>query len=415
MNPDQHRGWISGIRSLAASAAVALAVVLVPVVVTTHLASAQNFKSFKVLHSFTGTPDGSSPGASLLRDTAGNLYSTTTKGGSSNYCNGGCGTVFKVDSSGKETVLYSFTGAPDGKFPLASLVRDAAGNLYGITVNGGSFSDYGTVFKVDSSGKETVLHRFTGAPDGQNPYGFLFRDAAGNLYGTTTFGGDGNCNIDYSPGCGTVFKVDSTGKETVLYSFQGGEDGAYPAEGLVQDQAGNFYSTTNGGGGGSCAGGCGTVFKLSKTGKETVLHRFTGTPNDGEYATGGVILDAAGNLYGTTSYGGAYNDGTVYKVSKTGKETVLYSFTGGNDGGQPLMVMLVRDAAGNLYGTTDAFLGNVFKLDTSRTLTVLHAFTGRGDGSDPYAGVVLDKKGNLYGTALDGASGNNGTVFKLGR
>jgi len=151
-----------------------------------------------------------------------------------------------VDSSGKETVLYSFTGAPDGKFPLASLVRDAAGNLYGITVNGGSFSDYGTVFKVDSSGKETVLHRFTGAPDGQNPYGFFVPGCSGQPLWHHTFGGDGNCNIDYSPGCGTVSRWIRLARRPCSIASRGVRTGHILPKVSVQDQAGNFYSTTNG-------------------------------------------------------------------------------------------------------------------------------------------------------------------------
>ena len=257
----------------------------------------------------------------------------------------------QLDSTGKETVLYSFTGKADGAFPYAVLTRDAAGNLYGTTQNGdlarcgSGIGCGGVVFKLDTTGKETVLHRFTGkSGDGANPDAGVIRDAAGNLYGTTYYGGDLNCG--FTGGCGTVFKLDTTGKETVLYTFTDAADGAQPFAGVIRDAAGNLYGTTQTGG----TSGNGTVFKLNSAGKETVLYIFTGAA-DGAQPFAGVIRDAAGSLYGTTQHGGAFGLGTVFKLYPTGKETVLYSFSGGADGSTPAAA-LVRDAAGNLYGTT---------------------------------------------------------------
>jgi uncharacterized repeat protein (TIGR03803 family) len=362
-------------------------------------------QTLTVLYSFKNPPDGAVPYGRLVRDRAGNLYGTTDQNGAFGY-----GMVFKVDQRGNETVLHSFTGSPDGADPLAGLVRDKTGNLYGTTAGGGA-SGYGTVFKVDQRGKETVLYSFTNSPDGAYPYAGLVRDKAGNLYGTTTGGGSSNV--------GTVFKVDPTGKETVLHSFTY-LDGAAPYAPLVRDKAGNLYGTTSYGGS-ACfpPSGCGTVFKLDTSGKETVLYSFTGSP-DGAYPYAGLVRDKAGNLYGTTQEGGSSGYGTVFMVDLTGKETVLYSFTNSPDGAYPF-AGLVRDKAGNLYGTTvyggDSpclGCGTVFMVDTSGNETVLHNFTNSpDDGAHPYAGLVRDKACNLYGTTINGGFFYFGTVFKL--
>jgi uncharacterized repeat protein (TIGR03803 family) len=358
-------------------------------------------QTLTVLHTFTGSPDGLSPLAGLVRDWNGNLYGTTVFGGA--Y---GWGTVFKVGPTGKETVLYSFTNSPDGSQPHAGLVMDEAGNLYGTTISGGS-SDAGTVFEVDTSGNETVLHSFTNSPDGAAPVAGLVRDWKGNLYGTTPYGGDLACDPPY--GCGTVFKLGPTGKETVLYSFTNSPDGAVPEAGLVMDEAGNLYGTTVSGGS-SC---CGTVFKVAPTGKETVLHSFSFS--DGSAPSAGLVRDWKGNLYGTTVEGGSSGVGTVFIMDPTGKETVLYSFAGGTAGAYPYGA-LVRDWNGNLYGTTfyggdlacsaPYGCGTVFKLGPTGKETVLHSFTGSSDGLFPFAGLVMDEAGNLYGTTMV-------TVFKL--
>jgi uncharacterized repeat protein (TIGR03803 family) len=313
-------------------------------------------------------------------------------------------------------VLYTFTGGADGGSPVGGLIRDAEGNTYGTTCCDGAHGA-GTVFMLDKAGKETVLHSFTGGEDGDQPYASLVRDAEGNLFGTTYWGGvSTECNGGF--GCGVVFKLDKSGKETVLHSFTGtGGDGANPYDGLVQDAKGNLYGTTEFGGGSSaCSGGCGVIFGVNTARKETVLHRFSGGM-DGAGPLAGLVVDAEGNLYGTAQYGGALGAGNVFMVDKARKETVLYSFSGGTDGGQPLLGYLVRDAKGNLYGTTTFGgtygQGTVFKLDRAHNETVLHSFSGGTDGSYPYAGLVLDAEGNLYGTTNQGGASGYGTVFML--
>ncbi|MGB9434072.1 MAG: choice-of-anchor tandem repeat GloVer-containing protein [Candidatus Acidiferrum sp.] len=282
----------------------------------------------------------------------------------------GCGVVFKVDPAGKETPLYAFTGGADGLGPASGLVRDREGNLYGTTGFGGNFAGdcpgealpgCGVVFKLDATGKETVLHTFTGDADGYSPYGDLLLDAEGNLYGTAVAGADtsGTCsNVGGFLGCGTVYKLDRTGKFNVLHSFKG-TDGAGPNGFLVRDHEGSLYGMTFYGGGlSACSGlGCGVVFKLDCSGKLTVLYSFTGGA-DGAAPGASVIRDADGNLYGTTNLGGAVNGslcggvgcGVVFKLDATGKETVLHVFTGAMDGANPDANLLL-DEERNLYST----------------------------------------------------------------
>ena len=414
-----------------AKTALALAIMLVLTVLATGSAQAQTYAE-SVLYSFAGPPNGALPSASVL-DAKGNLYGTTFYGGDS-VCDApyGCGTVFKLDTAGKEAVLYSFTATGgDGANPWAGLVPDAKGNLYGTTAGGGDLAcnapdGCGTVFKLDATGKETVLYGFTGSPDGAVPFAGLVLDAQGNLYGTTKDGG--------AYGSGTVFELNTTGKESVLYSFTGtGGDGAEPMAGLVQDAQGNLYGTTEDGG----AYGFGTVFELNTTGKETVLYSFCSALNcaDGIVPWAGLVRDAQGNLYGTARFGGdlacgATGDGcgTVFKLDTTGNETVLHTFTGtGGDGAHPF-VGLVLDAQGNLYGTTfdggdlscddggsQSGCGIVFKLETTGTETVLYSFTATGgDGAYPLSGLVLDAKGNLYGGTAGGGdlACTTGTIGK---
>jgi len=309
-----------------------------------------------VLHTFGGTGDGAFDTSGIIRDAKGDLYGTTAYGGF------GDGTIFKLSKTGKETVLYRFTGKPDGMWPTAGLVRDDAGNLYGTTSIGGSHScgentGCGTVFKLDPAGKETVLYNFKGQPDGWNPLvARLVRDAKGNFYGVTYYGGLNACTY----GCGTVFELSPTSKgkwkETVLYSFAGpGADGQNPYSTLILDTNGNLYGTTEWGGGGMCFGiGCGTVFKLDKTGKETVLYSFTGG-SDGAAPSTSLIQDAAGNFYGGTTQGGKTNStcpqgcGTLFKLDVSGKLTVQHSFNGKDGVGGTFGL---RDAAGTFYGYT---------------------------------------------------------------
>jgi uncharacterized repeat protein (TIGR03803 family) len=370
-----------------------------------------------VLHNFCGPGDGCNP-RGLVRDSAGNLYGTTlfSEGESSS----GQGTVFKVDTSGHETVLHTFTGSGgDGLYPEAGVILDSVGNLYGTTDGGGS-TGQGTVYKVDTSGRETVIHSFNSSivdgygvlyVDGTFPFGALFRDMAGILWGTTAEGGN--------YGNGTVFRVDTSGAETVAGDFTG-SNGNYPVDwtGLVMDSAGNLWGTTAEGGG----YGSGTVFEFTPSGPPdagitTALYSFTGGI-DGTRPLYGPIMDSAGNLYGTTYMGGAFGYGTLFKVNTVGliSATVLHSFTGMDDGanGGPLLM----DSAGNLYGATvqGGAYGNgiIFKLDTAGNETVLYSFTGGNDGGGP-EGLIMDSAGNLYGIAFGGGASGGGTVFALTR
>jgi len=401
-NLGQHRGWISSIRLRTARAALALVVVLVLGLVTIQSVQAQ---TFKVLYNFTGSADGGSPYGSLVRDTVGNLYGTTEAGGAA-----GAGTVFKVNKGGTYTVLYRFKGGPDGANPYVGVIRDAAGNLYGTTANGGA-SGLGTVFKLTKTGKEKVLYSFAGGSDGCYPYGGLLRDAAGNLYGTTEVCG--------ASGVGTVFKLTNTGKETVLHSFAGGSsDGEFPSfTSLLMDTSGNLYGVAEQGG----TDNLGVVYKLSKSGKLKVLYSFAGGTSDGCDVFGTPFMDAEGNLYGTANACGSAHVGIVWKVSQKGKETVLHNFTAGSSDGAEPIAGVIMDANGNLYGDTyqggSANLGTVYKLNKTGKVTLLHTFTGP-DGDYPYSGVIRDSAGNLYGTTLHGGSGQQcqngcGTVWKL--
>jgi uncharacterized repeat protein (TIGR03803 family) len=381
----------------------------------------------KVLYSFAGGTDGSSPVDVLVRDSSGNLYGTTFSGGSSK-----AGTIFKLDPTGKESLLYTFTGKTDGGSPSAGLVRDAAGNLYGATDYGGNTTactnGCGVVFELSATGTYSVLHSFAGAPtDGALPRG-LIRDSQGNLYGTTYEGGDvtGNCG---KPGCGVIFELNTAGIETILYNFAGYPSDASGPEGvLARDTSGNLYGVASGG---TVCNTCGTVFKLDTTGTESLLYSFTGAA-DGGNPHGGVVLDSSGNLYGTAYSGGSFTGtlcatsgcGVVFKVPPSGTESVLYSFTGAADGANPRDI-LIRDASGNLYGTTfygGSFTGSqcstngcgvAFKVAVGGKETVLHTFAGGTDGASPRAGLIRDSSGNVYGTTEYGGASAKGTVFEI--
>jgi uncharacterized repeat protein (TIGR03803 family) len=301
--------------------------------------------------------------------------------------------------------LYSFTNGPDGAFPISALVRDSAGNLYGTTTQGGS-SGAGVVFKVDPSGTETVLHNFTGGTDGADPTGGLLLDKAGNLYGVTSQGG--------SPNDGVLFKVNPQGKETILHTFMGGvKDGKNPTYGsLIMDALGNLYGVTQEGG--SANGGI--LYKLSKTGHLTILHSFAGGKTDGCNVLGTPFMDKAGNFYGTTSSCGTNTLGTVWKVNKYGREKLLHSFAGGtSDGEYPLSGVIV-DASGNLYGSTEtggaSNVGTIYEVTNTGKFILLHSFSGT-DGKYPYGSLVQNAKGTLFGTAVNGGSIGYGTVWRF--
>ncbi len=308
-----------------------------------------------ILYSFKGgSDDGSGSHATPVFDSAGNLYGTTISGGlTSKACRAGCGAIFKLSPSADggpwtETILHQFTGAADGGVAYAGLIFDGAGNLFGTNIVGGT-NAFGTVFELSpSSGgtwTETVLHNFSGMPDGSTPYTPLKFDSAGNLYGTTYTGGAHNL--------GTVYRLSAgSWTEEVLYSFRGGRDGAMPFAGVTIDQIGNVFGTTQAGG--TARVGIAYELNAADNWKETIIHQFLGLSAGDGANPNGLVLDLSGNLYGTTVGGGKFNPGTIFRLTpgaSAWKETILYNFTGGNDGAYPSAAPTL-DAAGNLFGTT---------------------------------------------------------------
>jgi uncharacterized repeat protein (TIGR03803 family) len=311
------------------------------------------------------------------------------------------GTAAAQAQSYTESVLYSFKGGTaDGSGPQSVLIQDAQGNLYGTTVSGGKFG-FGTVFKVTPSGTETVLHAFAGGTDGASPQGGLVGDASGNLYGTTNKGG--------SDGFGTIYEISSTGVETVLHTFAGGTDGEFPNGTLARDGVGNLYGTTTAGG----TGNYGTVFELPAKAAETILHAFTGK-KDGAEPQGGVIY-SAGTLYGTSSVGTKSPDGQVFGLGVNGTYGTLVTFNGAN--GQLPSAGLLQDSSGNLYGDTEAGgtdgAGVVFKVNSARKEKVLYSFTGGTDGKTPDSTLIENAKGVVYGTTINGGAASFGVVFAV--
>lgn len=383
-------------------------------------------QTYRVFYSFPSEQAGNDPTSTLVRDQAGNLYGTTFSGGTSfgNNCSlwGGCGTIFKITPTGKQTTLFNFgLTSTDGQNPYSTVA--VVGNaLYGTTIYGGVDGN-GTVFKLDSTGHETILHSFTGGTDGKYPDAGVVPDSAGNIYGAAQQGGNlADCD---GGGCGTIFKIANDGSFTALYSFTGGADGASPTTTMIRDSQGNLYGVGESGGTGPCVGGCGVVFKMNSSGNETVLYSFNGPPNDGQEPVGPLVRDAAGNLYGTTTFGGPHNAGIVYKVDPNGNETVLYSFAQWPaPGGQYPDGALLLDKQGNLYGGTSTggqfALGALFKLTQSGELTVLHYFSGGpNDGGEPDGALTPDGRGGVLGTGAIGGTGSCpvgcGIVFQLGQ
>jgi uncharacterized repeat protein (TIGR03803 family) len=397
------------------------------VTLTGALLAISSWASEKVIHNFGSGTDGQDPQSSLIFDGAGNLYGTTYAGGS--Y---GLGTVFRTSPNGSggwtTSVLHSFRGAPDGANPYGSLVIDSAGNLYGTTYSGGGSSinctdGCGTVFETSPNGSggwtTTVIHSFNGS-NGQRPYAGLIMDGAGNLYGTAYAGG--------SQGFGVVFEMSPNGSggwtTTVLHNLGGGSDGQNPKAGLTFDSAGNLYGTTTGGGGLLS----GVVFEMTPNGSggwtERVIHNF-GRTNDGSIPQGGsLVFDGSGNLYGTCELGGSHMAGAAFEMLPNGSggwtEKVIHNFGRGTDGTDPY-AGLIFDAAGNLYGTTTGGgtheSGTAFKMTPNGsggwTTTILHNFGLGLDGSTPADGLIFDGSGNLYGTTSGGGSHDEGTVFEV--
>ena len=386
--------------------------------ITLLFASAASAQNFQVVHTFSGT-DGSFPNGDLIRDSAGNFYGTTQFGGASNQ-----GVIFKLAPNGQETVLYSFTGGSDGGIPIGRLFS-IAGNFYGITSAGGDPTcACGTVFKLSPNGILTVLHSFTGGTDGaQNPgqpeLGVVLVN--GELYGAASFGGVLGC--DGSLGCGVVFKVTPTGIESVVYSFTAQADGGFPQD-LIRDAAGNLYGAT---GGSYMAGNGGTIFKIDTAGNLTTLYTFpTGTA--GTSPRWRLLRATNGLIHGVTQFGGnsscalgSIGCGVVFSLDSTGQEKVLHTFgQKSGDGEEPSGALV--NVTGSFYGatfyggtvnTTCSFgCGVIYRVTDGGQYAVVHRFTGGADGWLPTGGLTNDGSGNLFGTAELGGNGS-GVIFKI--
>src|ERR1039458_7746179 len=376
---------------------------------------AQTLTTLYTFCSQSGCTDGELPVAGLVQATNGDLYGTTFYGGTFYGGANGGGTVFKITPGGTLTTLYSFcsqTNCTDGTSSQAALVQAANGDLYGTTQGGGT-NGYGTVFKITPGGTLTTLYSFCslGYPctDGAYPDAGLVQAANGDLYGTTGIGSANNLKY------GTVFKIPPGGTLTTLHSFNY-TDGEGPFAGLVQAANGDLYGTTSSGG---ANGYYGTVFKITPGGTLTTLYSFCSQTNctDGAEPYARLVQAANGNFYGTTVGGGVRGGGTVFEITPTGTLTTLHRFNG-TDGATPY-AWLVQAANGDLYGTTYAGGANngggtVFKITPGGTLTTLYSFcsqSGCTDGGSPYAGLVQDTNGDFYGTTADG--GGSGTVFRL--
>lgn len=390
-------------------------------------------QQYKVLYHFKGAPQAAVPMGSLIQDRYGNLYGTTAQGGEKSQ-----GTAFMLTRANHEVILHSFNNDPpgsDGCFPASGLTPDGLGNLYGTAVGCGPFDYAGILFKIDRFGNYSILLNFGGAIGG-NPEGRVLRDSEGNLYGTTTSGGDAqNCG---ESGCGTVYKVDASGRAMPLHMFdgmRGGFGGWWPGPvavgdgesaygDLLRDAEGNLYGTTWEGGipDRNNIFGYGTVFKLSASGQET-LYRFPAGGAEGAYPMAGLVRDASRNFYGTTSAGGTYKDGVIFKLSPAGTLTILHNFTGPEGWGPESGLTWGPD--GNLYGTATYGgtygLGVVYKLSMSGDFTILHSFAGGSDGAYPCASLYRGKGNILYGTTAgvqqrygQSCNQNNcGTIFAI--
>ena len=396
-----HQAWVFGVCRRAVSATLASLTMITVAITATPLAHAQNFNSFSTVYSFGSTQgDAVNPSAAFVIDAQGNMYSTTATGGAFGY-----GTVYKIAVTGKESVLYSFTGiAGDGATPQGPVIVDAQGNLYGTTEYGGDLScpnslGCGTVFKLDTAGNETILHTFTGTGDGANPIGGIVTDSQGNLYGTTISGGP--------QGAGVVYKLDPSGTETVLALESG--------TGIFLESGGNLYGT-----------GQDWVFELTAGGNLITLFGFPSFSD----ATPGVVTDGQGNFYGSVTFGGyehkkrPIGSGFVYKADSHGNVTILHEFCGAGspascpDGAWPYGG-LVTDSAGNLYGMTShggkGGNGLVFVIDPSTgNESVLHNFMSQESGPyRPMANLAIDGQGNLYGTTQLGSPTRAGAAFDM--
>jgi uncharacterized repeat protein (TIGR03803 family) len=373
-------------------------------------------QTFQTLHRFKYT-DGEYPWGPLVQASDGNLYGTVSTGGDPSCAPGGystgCGTLFQITPGGKLTTIFSFDET-NGSAPYAGLVQTTNGDFYGATQEGGTGNGggacaqgCGTIFTITASGTLTTLYNFN-YTDGAGPTGTLILGPDGNYYGTTAAGGAADA--------GTFFVITPSGTLTSLYTFTGGNDGANPYGGLIQTLDGNFYGTAWDGG----ANGFGTVFTITADGRLTTLHAFDNT--DGSYPYAGLVQGNGGDFYGVTEEGGTNSYGTVFKINPSGKLTTLYSFTGGADGDTPIST-LIQATDGNFYGTASYAglynLGTVFQITKGGTLTTVHSFDTT-EGWIPYGPLVQDTNGGFYGTTFSGGGSGAcpygygcGTVFSL--
>ena len=358
-------------------------------------APASHAQSYTVLYSFAGGPnDGAGPNGDLVEDANGNFFGTTWRGGLADL-----GTVFELDSSGHETILHNFTGAADGSHPDGGLLLDATGNLYGTTVSGGS-NGLGTVFALGTDNVVTSLHSFKGGTDGAQPISRLV-SVNGELYGVTQYGGTASSSC-INGSCGTIFKVTKGGKETVLYRFTPTTNGSLP-QGLVRDDVGNLYGIT-----GERMLGGGDIFKLDTGGVFSVLFSITNANPIGR-----LIRDANGDMHGVTEFGGkSPSSGYIFRLGADGEFSLIHNFAHGEDGYRPRTGLL--DAGGTLYGTThyggaeDCDCGVLFQVTKTGQYEVVHAFGGAtsGDGSDSEAGSeTFGSDGSIYGATRHGGTG----------
>jgi uncharacterized repeat protein (TIGR03803 family) len=383
-------------KSLRIGTAVILGTLVLAVAGAAVSAQAQ---TYTVLFDFlTGGPGPQWPGGPIPQGRDGDLYGWSYNGGSTNN-----GSIWKTDPSGMVGAIYSFASGNDCQ---NGMTLGADGNFYGtaLTNCGGA----GYVFKITPTGTLTVLHTFTGTPDGYGP-GLLTQYIDGNFYGVTGTGGANNL--------GSVFKITPAGILTILHSFDNTNGLANPSYGLTVGNDGNFYGTT--------VSGNGTVFKMTPSGVVTVLHSFAGPPNDGQAPVSGVILGKDGNFYGTTQYGGSvvydefFNEGTVFKMTPTGTVTILHNFNLGTDYAIFPTAPLLQATDGNFYGTADSCdqfgcgTQDLYKVIPSGTLTVLEEFTGSGSGLYPYWPLIQDTNGIMYGVTQQGGTTNGGVLYSL--
>lgn len=359
------------------------------------LASGQTFKS---LHIFGAAPDGNYPHAAGAFDANGNMFGTTQWGGLN-----GAGTIWKVTKSGAFSIVYNFAGVADGEGLNGNVSFDAAGNMYGTAQYGGA-DNYGSVWKRTPAGAVTVLHAFTGGADGASPYGGVALDGIGNMYGTSSNG---------ALGSGTVWKIDSFGTFSVLHAFTGLADGANPGAGPTLDANGNLFGTCYAGASIAGAYPQGCLWKVSNAGVFSVVHTFTGGV-DGADPFASPTFDANGNMFGTTGYGGANFDGTLWKVDTNGVFSVVHTFSGTSDGSIPGSTVTF-DPSGNMFGTASSgganSFGTVWEITNKGVFTVLKNFNG-GDGDTPEGTPLLDANGNLFGTTVSGGNGV-GTIYEI--